>query len=255
MTTSEIQSRREVKFKKALNQELEYKSPTFGSAELDGTSFVASIADEVVAISLPRMFEKRGVAIPAEYALYGKSYDLWLVPHRVGILRKAGLREVTSVVVEARFETERKTCAIVSLLPQSKFVRVGGLSFEACVDINGRSSTPSSSVAMEPIPGMGLSAGIVAGVNASLAFEAAVLTPVIQAIGEGTREARWVFEQDKRPLYGSDVAMWSVLLLPRLPLMKKITYKLRAHITHRVFVFPTVWSSPQTTVNCTLIRD
>jgi hypothetical protein len=86
-------------------------------------------------------------------------------------------------------------------------------------------------------------------------LEADVLTPSIQAIGEGTREARWHFERRARPLFGEDISTWSVLLLPRLPAIKKVTYKLRTHITHRVALFPTVWSSPEVDVSCTLLRD
>jgi hypothetical protein len=88
-----------------------------------------------------------------------------------------------------------------------------------------------------------------------LALEAEVLTPAIQAIGEGTREARWQFQQRERPLFGSDVSMWSVLLLPRLPPIKKLRYSLRAHITHRVAFFPTVWTSTEVEVTCTLLRN
>src|SRR5450755_4437670 len=101
-------SRRELAFEVAANRELEFAvgatrvqgsndapKATLGMTDVENTRFVASIADEVIAVSIEQLFADRGKPLPPDYKLYNGMYELWLVPHRVGILRKSGLREVT----------------------------------------------------------------------------------------------------------------------------------------------------------------
>src|SRR5437588_635306 len=87
----------------------------YGTAIDDG-GFVASIADSPIGLSLSAVFSASGAEIPPAVDLY-RRFAVWLVPIRVGIVRRRGRAEVTSVGLECEFRNDGRTCCVIALLP------------------------------------------------------------------------------------------------------------------------------------------
>src|SRR5687768_6760925 len=59
-------------------------------------AFYATHGDQPLALRLRRVCEKLGRPIAPDFELY-EMFEIWLVPHRVSIVRRAGSSEVTRV--------------------------------------------------------------------------------------------------------------------------------------------------------------
>lgn len=243
----------EVPLHRSQNYELEDLSADYGS-EVPGTQFVASVADQLVAVPLVRLFREHGLEVPADYRVYGDRFDLWIVPHRAAVIRKGGLREVTSLGLEVRYDNGKKTCSIAEVLPKAEFVDRASLQVRCSLGLNGKVSagSPLSNSAEDAALQASIGASADGGVNSQLKFEARVRSANIQAIGVGGREATWVFELENKSLFGEDICTWTVLVLPKLPPGKKALLKceVRMWITHRLAFVPTRWDGDPVMVSC-----
>ena len=97
--------------------------------EIDEGGFFAEVGEEPRGFRLRDLFERLGKPIPPRLAELNRVYELWLIPHRVNIIRRSGLAEPTSVGIEVRYLKGKKTCSVVSLLPSFQYLvhgRLGG---------------------------------------------------------------------------------------------------------------------------------
>jgi hypothetical protein len=128
---------KQVEIDNLLSEELEIAQDLGSDVAENG--FYATPGDQPIGFRLRDLYAAAKLPIPDELALY-KSYDLWVVPHRVSIIRRKGNAEVTAVGVEVEYDTEDKTCCVASLLPTHKFVDRGSLSFRVKIGANGEAS-------------------------------------------------------------------------------------------------------------------
>ena len=68
-------------------------------------------------------------------------------------------------------------------------------------------------------------------------FRTTVLTPDVQAVGEGSSRCEWRFDRDQLPLYGRDIQTWAVVVLPRR--QRELHYLMRFYLNVRTFFFST----------------
>jgi hypothetical protein len=217
---------------------------------LDG--FGVEIADRPMAFRLESVCRARGVPMPEGFALYAKSFDLWLVPHRVSVVRRNGLSEITSLGIAVRYLVEEDPCVVVSLLPEARFVDAGRLTFAASTDLHGNLSAVETIDNLGPVAEGMLRVGVEASLGASLAFELTLVSPIVSAVGKGSSRAEWMFEQKGPPLHGRDIETWSVLCLP--PGRTSIDYEISLSLVRRLAFLPTRRETTPRRLTCRLVE-
>jgi hypothetical protein len=225
-----------------------------GTEELEVGRFFARVGDQPMPLPISAVFAAANQPLPREYAQFD-AYESWIVPHRIGVIRKGGVVEVTGVGIEVRYDAGGSTCSIQSLLPASKFVTRGGLFMN--VDNNGAGEAApldwldDASKLGSVIRELGtLRVHVRAAGGVKLALRAEVVTPDIQAIGKGASVCAWQFDRDRLPLYGRDIETWSVLTLPRR--RRELEYAIRFSLNLRALFYTTRRESEWTHLRCRL---
>jgi hypothetical protein len=247
---------REIPLSISVAPELEKLTDLGGTPEQAG--FVARVGESPICHQIPDIFAGLAVSIPADLKLYDR-FRLWLVPHRVALLRRRGLAEPVSVGIEVEYISDGGTCSVVSLIPAPQFLHHGELSFNGSIKgslgISGE-VTPFPGVEIEPptggrsevVSGLGMSAKGSGGL--SLAFSASVVTPFVSAVGLGSNRAEWRFDRHEDALFGRDIETWAILALSKRK--RELRYKIRHSVTTRTIFFPTRTESEWFEVGCTL---
>jgi len=103
------------------------------------SGFAAHIGDKPIAASFSALFDKEDEN--AKIKLYDR-FSVWVVPHRLSIIRRKGLSEPISVGLEMEYRNGQKTCSILGLFASFEFTTVGGItgSFAANADVGGNLS-------------------------------------------------------------------------------------------------------------------
>lgn len=216
-----------------------------------GSGFAADINDAPLGLRLDGLFRDRGLPLPPDYRIYEGKYALWLVPHRASVTRRRGLTEVTSLGMRVKYLTDG-VCSVVSLMPEAQFVDLGHLNFSVSSDAYGSLSAKSGVTGGQPAaPGAQLEIATDAELEAKLAFSFNVATPIISAVGKGSRRAEWGFELDKKPLFGRDIETWSILLLPAAQTV--LEYEIVLSLTKRLAFIPSRWESPSVRLQVPLV--
>lgn len=223
------------------------------SPKIATDGFVAHIAEQPVGFRLSAVFAAKGIPLPQEWTIYGGKYELWLVPHRVSVVRRHGLSELTSLGMQIRYLADSGPCSVVSLFPEAQFVERGRLTFRVASDAQGSLSVLGKANNLESIGGASLKIGVEASLGSALAFELAIVSPIIAAVGKGAARAEWVFERDAGPLHGRDIETWAILLLPAA--LRSLSYEIVMTYTRRFAFFPTRHESAPVKVDCTLVDE
>jgi hypothetical protein len=230
--------------------ELEVESMDFGSES--GPRFEVDIADRPIGLPLRGLFRAHELSVPAEYALY-KRFALWVIPHRISVRRMRGIYDLVSLTISARFDAGGGTCSVVSLFPEARFKSIGALKAEASISLSGSMTPPTQALKNLHDVGGSLSVGMSGGVEASLAFQAAIATPIISAGGKGSSACYWTFEKDDLPLFGRDIEAWSVLVLPKRATSVEI--RMTVTTTERLAFVPVSRSTDEQTISCELLES
>jgi hypothetical protein len=228
------------------------------SAELEDADlgseshFRARIAEQPLAIPVLDLFRARNVSIPPEYKLFD-GFELYLVPHRVSILKDSILHEVTEVGLRVTYDVGEMTCAIVSLIPEFQFVELATASFAASLSVNGELA-PAKIGTQEylPVQGGSLEVSGTAATSAALNLRGSLTTPLISAVGKGSRTAEWVLKYNGKPLYGRDIETWAIVVMPAG--LDSLEYDIQLHFCHRVIFVPTRWDSQVQRLKCKILR-
>jgi len=206
----------------------------FGEVVQQGNQIVVNdmhvrLGDRPIARNLRTLYERGHEDFPEDLVLFDK-YDVWLITHSIGVIRKEGRAKVKTLGYEALYDNARKVYT-TELLPQSKFIHKAGATFENRVDytVEGLAQVPD-------IVKMVLEAMNVLGGDARFALSSSlkmigrisfsVMTPVVQTIGVGSSLCQWQFEADEKPLLG-DQLMLQTVLVPRYT--EKINLKVRGY--------------------------
>ena len=224
-----------------------------GGSAIDTGRFSVSIADRPIAVTLPALAFKLGKPIPADLELY-RQFSTWVVPNRVGVIRRSGMAEAMSVGIECEYMNGERTCTIVSLLPSPQFVlhgtASGTLKCEGNLAFSGETLPLDGDAGPVRITEAGIAFGASPSAQLSASFMLNVITPYISAVGIGSSRAEWRFERHDRPLFGRDIETWSVVVVPKR--QRELAMRMRAHITLRTAFFPTRHQSAWQDVTCRL---
>ena len=222
-------------------------------AGMDERCWYAEVGDAPIAFPLQRAFQELGLAPPSE--LY-KGFELWVVPHRVSVMRRCGAAEVTSVGVEVEYQTPSQVCSIVSLLPSPEFVTHGDLSlgFQGALSAAGEAKYD---MAPQNVGGASCRIGPFefksdGGMGLHFHCSATVSTPRLSAVGIGSRQCGWQFDKTDKPLFGATTETWAVVALSCG--QENLPYRMRFSLTLRTLFFPTRRESEWTTLECVLSR-
>ncbi|WP_221392000.1 hypothetical protein [Dyadobacter sp. NIV53] len=101
------------------------------------------IGKQPVSLNLKKLNLILGKQVPPEIQLF-KRYNVYVLTHKVGVMKVGGFKSVSEVGYKVRF-SEEQPVNILNLMPQPKFVKnIGGdFSFDAALSINGaRNPTP-----------------------------------------------------------------------------------------------------------------
>ncbi|MDB5356021.1 MAG: hypothetical protein JWN24_2474 [Phycisphaerales bacterium] len=222
------------------------------SNSVEAGGFAACIGDQPIGIRLRDHFEH--FKLPANLALFDR-FEVWLVPHRVSIIRRHGLAEPTSVGIEIEYDTGGVTCSIASLIPSFEYAVLGEVG--ASVKMTGTFSPAGETNATEShlngtnrISRGCLDFGVAAGGSLGFEYTASVATPTVSAVGIGSSRCEWRFDKAKEPLFGKDIETWSAVILPKRKRM--INYRARFYLIARTLFLPTRRQSDWVNVSCTL---
>jgi len=191
---------------------------TFGTEpELEKGQVRLRIGERPIVRDLKRLYRKSGKTLPPDLEVFS-AYNIWMILYAVGIVRASGMREVDRFGFAITFP-EKPRVTVLNVLPQTRFVkRVGAaLKAEAALSLNGSAQLPEAVTQMlAQTDALSADASLKISTEANLVgtLSISVLTPIIQAIGTGSRRAEWVFEKSEEPLLG-DQHMAVTLLAPK----------------------------------------
>lgn len=228
-------------------------------AEIEDGGFYARSADSPIAYSVRALFKKLGKEVPDGVALYNR-FELWLVPHRVSIIRRSGLAEPTAVGIEVSYENDGRTCSIVSLFPSFQFIEHGRVSVHFKADMSATGEITPGAAASPDLSDNSDNAGFVAkcgaslnastGAGLSLRLASSVVTPTVSSVGVGSSQCEWRLDKQGEPLFGKDIETWAVVALPKR--QDKLSYRLRFYFIARTAFFPTRRQSEWVEIECAL---
>lgn len=220
--------------------------------ELDLGGFYARLGDQPIAHNLRSISQRAGVQVDS--TIYQR-FEVWLVPHRVSVIRRSGAAEPVTLGIEIEYETKNATCAVASLLPAPEYVVRGEIGTR--IRCTGRFSASGeamnnadSAISGPKLEYGSLSVGISAGGVLGFDWGSTVATARIQAVGVGSSKCEWQFNRDKEPLHGRDIETWSTLVLPRG--RRTLRYRARFYFVARTLFIPTRRESEWQTLDCTL---
>ncbi|MGA2138611.1 MAG: hypothetical protein ABSH14_07090 [Verrucomicrobiia bacterium] len=236
----------------ALTAELE-TDPVLGG-KLEDEKFVAKPAEQPIALKLRDICETLKRPVPPEVTLY-EMFEVWLVPHRVSIIRRRGKAEATSIGIQIEYIHKDTTCSVISLIPSPQFVHHGTVGFQGLfqgkVSAAGNASPTPEDLQFNTEKALGkLSIGVMASGEVGFRFKAEVVTPFIAAVGIGDSSCEWRFDKHEDALFGKDIETWTMLALPKT--QTKLSYRLRYYICTRTLFVPTRRQSEWVEIACAL---
>jgi hypothetical protein len=214
------------------------------------SGFAAHIGDKPIGLAFADLFrsEDQKTNVP-----FYNRFAVWIVPHRLSIIRRKGLSEPVSVGLEIEYQNGQKTCSILGLFPSFEFRTVGGIdgSFAANADLGG-----NLSIAEHVGTGIAehefgrLKVGLQTKDSLSLRLSCHVFTPKVMAVGVGSSRCEWRFHVDDSPLYGKDIETWSLVALPKA--QRVLKYRMRFYVVTRLAFVPQRFESPWEEIECSL---
>jgi len=214
------------------------------------SGFAAHIADKPVGVSFGDLFGADNEK--AKLQFYNR-FAIWIVPHRLSIIRRKGLSEPVSVGLEVEYLNGQRTVSILGLFPSFEFRTVGGIggSFAANADLGGNLSIAKQGGT--PVTGeeLGkLKVGLETKGGLSLTLSCQVFTPKVMAVGVGSSRCEWRFDVDDSPLYGKDIETWSLVALPKT--QRALKYRMRFYVVTRLAFIPQRFESAWEEIECSL---
>lgn len=214
--------------------------------------------DQPIPLLLKKVFEDFGFPLPGDEVqrvdinkIY-EEYNLWLIPHSVGIIRDRGHRDVTAVGIDVEFVKGRTTCSTVSLIPTPHFVINSEI--HAILGVTGDIQTCDVTEFMPEAvkEWLGLKFMFSSKLRMGLRLNAKVITPYIAAIGRGGNYAYWRFDKYDQALFGRDIEAWSIIALPKS--QKQIKFKVRYYYETKLFLIPRRVESEWQEITCPLLQ-
>jgi len=100
------------------------------------------IGNRPTALNLKKLYSQLGKEIPPEIELF-KSYNAYILTHRVGIIKVGGFDSINQVGYRIRFSKDEPVI-VLDLMPQARFIKniEGNFNFDAELSINGQLRVP-----------------------------------------------------------------------------------------------------------------
>jgi hypothetical protein len=207
----------------------------FGPEEPDADEMAINglkvrLGDRPLARNLRRLYEKAHKKLPPNLSVYD-SYDLFLIPHSVGLLRKSGTASVKAVGYEADFGDAEQVYTL-EMLPQTRFVTRLDVSLHAEADlaVEGHAEVPAPARALlDVVESVGGDARLKLSAETKVLGRVSfsLLSPVIQSVGVGKSRIEWKLEADNTPLLGDQMLLQTVAV----PLgTESITMRSKAYV-------------------------
>jgi hypothetical protein len=223
--------------------------------DIKDEKFSAKVGNQPIALKLRQVFEKLGWPVPQELGVY-EMFEVWLVPHRVGIMRRPGSKaEITSLGIQIEYIHNGSTCSVIALIPAPQFLHHGRIGLEGLLhgklSANGEASPGSEDSEFKVANNLGnLSIGVLASGQVGFSFRASIITPLISALGIGASNCEWGFGKHNEALFGKDMETWTFLALPKT--QSSLMYRLRCYVCWRTCFFSTRRQSNWHNVACVL---
>lgn len=174
------------------------------------------IGNRPLAWNLGSIYRTQGKSISDFLQIYD-SYDVWLIEHNIGVLKKGGYENITHIGYEMIFDDSSTEIKVLHVLPNTEFIQLfeGDLKFSSHIGIDAIVKSPGDITKLFTELDFDLrnefkiatSASIVCNLTFSLK------TSKIQSIGEGSNYSMWQFKKSDKPLYGDDIKMYQIVLV------------------------------------------
>ncbi len=212
------------------------------------------LGDRPIAKNLRELYKLKRESLPDDIVVYD-AYDIWLLFHSIGAIRREGSAEVKVLGYETKFENEDEVYTI-EMLPHSRFCKRFGASFKSVVDLGVEGNVQVPDELKEVLDAIDLIGGDVK-LNLStdlkligrLSFS--VITPAIQAIGVGASRCEWCFQAEDKPLLGDQIMIQTVLVRPQT---KTLKFKIRGYALVKTgwISFPAMYRTKWLDITCAL---
>jgi hypothetical protein len=237
-----------------IEEEVYFGPASDADQSVDQGGFTARVADQPIGYRLRDVFEK--LKLDATLPLYD-SFEVWLIPHRISIMRRSGLAEPVSVGIIIEYLIDGDTCSVASLIPSFNYTVLGTVGAE--FKMHGIFSAAGETMPVNDSPPklagnlrLGqLSLGVSGAAQLGFEFHANIAIPKIAAVGIGASRCEWRFDRDREPLFGHDIETWATVVLSNR--RHQIDYRLRFYINTRTLFLTTRRESGWVTVSCPLV--
>jgi hypothetical protein len=183
--------------------------------------------------NLAKLYKKQNRELPPELDVLRDGYDIWLVMNVVNVMKEPGSHNVRRLGLEVKYD-EDDGIAIADVFPRTSFLNVVKGTIEgqidAGIDFGGHLvPAPVGASVGDALPlsaGASLKVSTKASMLATLSMT--IVTPLVEAIGNGDSFAKWVLTRHDKPLLGEHT-FYQVLLVS--PLTTRLEYEARVSAT------------------------
>jgi hypothetical protein len=224
------------------------------SDEIQVNGLNVRLSDRPLPKNLCKLYAKSHAALAAELAVFD-TYDLWLIPHSVGVLRKFGSAQVTALGYEADFHDAEQVYTL-DMLPQTRFTTIigGSIRLEADLGLEGHAELPEPArKLLDSLESLGGDARLKFSSDAKLLgrISFSLLSPAIQSVGVGKHRIVWQLDLDSQPLLGDQILLQTVAV-PAGTKQLQFQAKAYALIKSHAFSFPAMFETTLVDIFCPL---
>lgn len=231
----------------------------FGPEETENESISVEglqvrLGDRPIAKNLRRLYELGHKGLPPDLAVFD-AYDIWVITHTIGAIRRTGRATILALGYEVRFEEDQ--VFTIDLLPQSKFNTIIDGTFGTNVELGaeGHAGLPGvAGILLESFEYLGGDATVKLSselkVIGHVSFS--MISPIVSTVGIGSSRCEWCFHVDRNPLLGEQI-MLQTILVPRYTEVVKFKIRGYALIRPKWVSFSARFGTAWLPVECQLI--
>lgn len=222
------------------------------SSAVDADGLRIRLGDRPMAKNLRVLYRAAHHEMPADGSVFD-AYDVWLITHTAGVIRRTGGAAVEALGYEADF-ADATQIYTVDLLPQIRFSTLADTGWETCVDIGagGEAREPEDAIQLLAST-QHLGGGAMLNPSVDVALIGRVnfplLTPTMQTVGKGASRCQWYFERDREPLLGEQTMLQTVLM-PKFAVPSEFRVRAYVMIKSRWLKSPARFNTEWVNVEC-----
>lgn len=180
---------------------------------------------------LVSLYQRTHRELPPALDVLRGGYDIWLVSNTVSVMKEPGKRNVRRLGLEVRYGDDAGI-SIADVFPRTSFLNIvrgkGQTQLTATIDFGGHLAAADVAPAdLRPLTADARFA-ISAKADVLATLSLSIVTPLVEAVGNGDSFAQWVLTRHDLPLLG-DHSFFQVLLVS--PQTRHLSFEARISAT------------------------